>query len=166
MTCPIWGTPAQVEKAGDGVNVSSERAGGSYRVTGSALPVLPNLSSDIRARLTTWILDEIRSGTERPVVNLEVLRRARDRRPLPLTERKERFFRAVKATAPGLDFAVKLRGSVDAAYHRTRNLFGSWTESRHRIQQTSDDFAICLNKMGCWRCEEIMHFLRARDGAS
>lgn len=130
MLCPIWNTPAHIERVGDGSNVSSSRVGGDYRLSGSAEPIFTDLSPDVRARLTTWILDQIRGGAERPIVTLEVLRRARDRRPISLAERRERFFRAVRTTSPGLDFAIKLGGQVDDEYRRWRHLFGSWTESK------------------------------------
>lgn len=127
--CPIWGTPAEVIKQGDGLDVDSPRAGGSYRVSGTAEPILGSISNEIKARLTTWLVDEHRSGVERPVINVDVIRLARDRKPLPLTERKERFLRAIKSTSPGLKFSIKLAGSVDDEYHQWRYLLGSWTEA-------------------------------------
>ena len=129
MTCPIWGTPAQSTPSGDAVDVHSNRAGGAFRVAGTAWPALEILQPDVRARLTTWIVDEHRSGVELPIVNLEVLRRVRDRSSISLAERKERFFKAIKSISPGLDLAIKLGGQVDDDYRRCRNLFGSWTES-------------------------------------
>lgn len=129
MTCPIWGTPAQLNPVGDSVDVLSARGGGAFRVTGTAWPTLEVLLPAVKARLTTWIVDQHRAGNERPVVNLDVLRRVRDRSSISLAERKERFFKAIKSISPGLDLAIKLGGQVDEDYRRSRNLFGSWTES-------------------------------------
>lgn len=127
--CPIWGTPAEVVTVGENVDVSSPRAGGEYRLTGTACKVLDALPLEARARLTTWLVDQRRAGVKKPVVNVDVLKVSRDRRSLSLGDRKERLFRAIRATNPNLHFSFKLAGSVDDDYHFWHRHLGAWTES-------------------------------------
>lgn len=127
--CPIWGTPAQTLATGDNTDVKSLRSGGEYRLTGTAAKVLDACSPEVKARLTTWLVDQRRAGTNKPVINVDTLKLSRDRRPLSLSDRKERLFRAIRATNPDLHFSFKLSGTVDADYHIWHRHLAAWTES-------------------------------------
>ena len=68
--CPIWGTTTRpdVLYRGDGQHVDSPRAGGKYFVDGRAATMVGNLTDRKKARLTTWMIEQRRSGIERPKV--------------------------------------------------------------------------------------------------
>lgn len=127
-TCPIWGTPAYLLASGDGVKVQSDRTGGEYRISGTAQSMLESLSPEQRARLTTWLVDQRRAGDPSPMINSDEIKRARERRPLLMSERKDRFFLALARQNVGADFRMKFRGEVDDEYKRNGNLLNSWLE--------------------------------------
>ncbi len=68
--CPIWGTPTKPTElfSGDGRNVDSPRAGGRYFVDGRAEIMVGQLDDREKARLTTWMIKQRRSGIERPEI--------------------------------------------------------------------------------------------------
>lgn len=90
---PIWGeVPADVRPwQGDGREVMSPRAGGRYRITGSALAVLRGLSPLQRAKLTRWIVDSNRIQGEPPEVTTEILNRACSLPELTVAQRMDRL---------------------------------------------------------------------------
>ena len=72
-TCPIWGTPALERPGKDYVQINSRRAGGEYKVPGSALSRLPHLNEPEKKRLTTWIISQHRAGIAVPEITDDVL---------------------------------------------------------------------------------------------
>ena len=68
--CPIWNTSAvQVDSSRGGVSCwDSPRAGGEYYVDESALSVGNWLNERQKARLTTWLVEQRRQGTPRPLI--------------------------------------------------------------------------------------------------
>lgn len=68
--CPIWGTPTRPDElySGDGHYIDSLRAGGKYFIDGRATVMMDNLSDRKKARLTTWIIEQHRSGVRRPEI--------------------------------------------------------------------------------------------------
>ena len=69
-TCPIWGTPIRPDELyrGDGRYVDSPRAGGKYFVDGRAAIMVDDLTDRKKTHLTTWMIEQRRSGVERPEV--------------------------------------------------------------------------------------------------
>ena len=91
--CPIWGTEAKVWNDGsDSDCVDSARAGGTYRVSRTAKTKLENFSPADKAKLTTWIIDQRRSGDENPLVKDTVIQVVMARRQMRPSEQKRRFF--------------------------------------------------------------------------
>lgn len=127
-TCPIWDTPADVGPAGDGLIVRSSRAGGEYRISGTALSMLSHFTPEQKARLTTWIVDQRRFNESVPMVNSETLREVRARRPLKMSERKNRFFLSLIDLGVSPDFKLKFRGVVDEERNRNRYFLSAWLE--------------------------------------
>jgi hypothetical protein len=75
---PIWGAmPADVTSWGDGLEVTCARAGGRYRMTGTALAQLGELSRSERAKLTRWIVDANRLEGKPPEISTDTLKRVR-----------------------------------------------------------------------------------------
>ena len=93
--CPIWRTEAKVVGAVDGVKVTSSRAGGAYRVVGSALRALDKLDDRDRVKITTWLVDQRRAGEIEPTIDTHNLPIALAARELTYGERKRRLFEYV-----------------------------------------------------------------------
>jgi hypothetical protein len=61
--CPIWGTPCEDAGSNDEFYfVDSTRAGGRYKLFGSALAQAKNLTIDEKKVVTTWIISQHRAG--------------------------------------------------------------------------------------------------------
>jgi hypothetical protein len=73
--CYIWDTPATMptDSDGDYVYLDSPRAGGKYRMTGTAASTISNLNETQKARLTTWLCRQRRAGIEYPYRHLTEL---------------------------------------------------------------------------------------------
>ena len=93
--CPIWGTPAtEYSTHGrDGREVDSPRAGGRYFIAGTAVAILKSRDASLKARLTTWLIDQRRLGIDCPEVASNTIKDAEARRLLPIRERADRFLR-------------------------------------------------------------------------
>jgi hypothetical protein len=126
----IWGTPSEDQPISDGVEVTSARAGGRYRVAGTVFNAVAALSPLERAKLTTWLVDQRRSGTASPFVTSLVLDDIRARKPLTIGQRRERFFRALMALDYQLGYVIKLAGANDKESFRWKHHLSSWTEAR------------------------------------
>lgn len=130
MACLIWGTEAaEGEPEGDYREFNSPRAGGLYRVTGTAIPALQSLTPRERARLTTWLVDQRRAGNEAPSISTAVVDEIKIQRPFTVAQRKERFFRSLMDFDLGLRAQIKVGGQVDESYRFWRNRLAAWTES-------------------------------------
>lgn len=100
--CAIWGTRAtELRPPGiDGRRIDSPRAGGPYFVTGTAETTLGKRDTSLKARLTTWLIDQRRLGVDCPEVNSETLKNSNARRALPIRERADRFLRYLADLEP------------------------------------------------------------------
>jgi hypothetical protein len=93
MNCAIWGTPAtEAPTRGDYRDITSARAGGRYSISGPAEMDVQRLDSRAKAMLTTWIVNHLRSGEERPRITTDVIDRIADQLPLRFGARIDRFF--------------------------------------------------------------------------
>lgn len=110
----------------------SSRTDGDYRLAGSAEGAVSRLSFDEKAKLTTWIVDQHRNGIEVPVVTTAVINEIQQRRRLPVSERKRRFFLlAIQMRfQPGDSFQTRGRIVVVASDHYERDCarISAWTE--------------------------------------
>ena len=93
--CPIWSTTASIEKikTGDGETVDSPRAGGKYFISRRAKIALKNRDVRLKARLTTWLIEQRRLGVQCPRITNEILREVEQRRLLSVQERAHRLLR-------------------------------------------------------------------------
>jgi hypothetical protein len=91
--CAIWGTPAETGRASSlTYQYVSPRAGGPYLVGMLARHHLPLDDGPFKARLTTWLVEQRRSGEEWPEITAAVLQSVATRPALRLSEREDRFF--------------------------------------------------------------------------
>jgi hypothetical protein len=81
-----------------------------------------------KALLTTWIVDQHRSGEVAPLIDDTVLDRISACRPLRPSQKKQRFFLLALSRdfQPGSDF--KISGLVDEKQHRDTGAISAWTE--------------------------------------
>lgn len=106
--CPIWGTPATFEpKMGDNECVNSPRAGGAYWISGTAIAILKQQNDVLRARLTTWLVDQRRRGQERPEVNSDTIELVMQHPPLPVYERADGLLMYLAQKSPVISSRVK-----------------------------------------------------------
>ena len=94
--CLIWKTPATEGESFDSKNIllESPRTAGKYEITPEALLELKNgryPERDFPAKMTTWLVDERKSGNVTPLITTETLRRVKGRRTLSIDEKINRF---------------------------------------------------------------------------
>lgn len=129
IPCPIWGTHAVAEaNGGDAQTVRSDRAGGRYRITGTAMSTVSALGLAEKARLTTWLVDQHRAGVEVPLINSDHVREAKTRRAMRHVERKRRFFELLTDLDWGVADTLKMAGHTDEKLVADRNRIAAWTE--------------------------------------
>ena len=85
--CPIWGTPAEVWPVHgdhDAFRVRSPRAGGDYRITGTATAIINvgDVAAETKAKLTTALINRRRDGDEAPLVDSNLLGESETAAPL------------------------------------------------------------------------------------
>ena len=99
----------------------SPRAGGAYEITEEAVRLLKNYSVDdrVRARLTTWLVDQRLQGNDSPRVTKDVIMRASAKRPLSVDDRADRLLR----------YLGKQSDSLGANLTVNRTPILAWTES-------------------------------------
>ncbi|MBM6577129.1 hypothetical protein KCP91_12170 [Microvirga sp. SRT01] len=88
---PIWGTQAIVYQTARGWVVSSDRSG-TYRCRRDFNENMVDWPATSKARLTSWINDQNRSGEKFPEIRNHVLESAYDARPIPYSKQVERFY--------------------------------------------------------------------------
>lgn len=90
--CYIWDARAEMprDSDGDSVYLDSPRAGGKYKITGTASSMLGQLDAKGRALLTTWLCDQRRAGVEYPAITADTINLVKTFQPLTSSERIER----------------------------------------------------------------------------
>jgi hypothetical protein len=135
--CRLWGGGKISEYIGDSYRIDNLRAGGAYEITGSAAAVFEGKRTNLfAAKLTTWIIDQHRSGIQRPVIDTEVLRLVELKSRLRIAEQIDRFFEMLSTLDARADFALKNGGSRDKQYDHDQELMLSWLEC-----ETEDELA-------------------------
>ena len=131
IACPIWGTNAirLPEAPGfDGESVDSPRTGGRYSISGTATAMIRSSTGADKSKLTTWIVDQRRSGNTSPNVTSETVKQASSARALRISERTQRFFFLASALSFQPSDSFKVSGIVDDKYRRDTGLLSAWTE--------------------------------------
>lgn len=92
MSCAIWGTEAtEHPRTGDVSTYDSPRAGGLYAITGSAEALVANLEPQVKARITTWLIDQHRQGVSAPKLDAETIEWLTTLPPSSVTSRVDRL---------------------------------------------------------------------------
>ena len=117
--CYIWDTPARMPKDSDGDSVyfNSPRAGGKYKITGTAAAMRGNLDLKQKGLLTTWLCNQRRGGIEYPTITSEIINSVKTFRPLTTAERIERallYFNQTVRVGEVIGFSTNdTRGEAD-----------------------------------------------------
>ena len=93
--CPIWGygvqmSPEITQRSKDKL-VRCYRAGGKYRITSEVEALLTVQPEDVKARLTTLIIDKHLQGVEVPEVTADLVDEAKRKKSLSVPDRINRF---------------------------------------------------------------------------
>ena len=129
--CPIWGTPAREHGTFDhgGVWVDSPRADGRYGANAAAMRMLPSMSNQERAKLTTWIVDQHRSGVDVPEITDAVVREVWAKKPLRTSERIARLFLLLSRKRFKPADAIQFAGDPSPKLTSDLAEFAAWLES-------------------------------------
>lgn len=123
--CAIWNTVAtdESEPGRDGMSLNSPRAGGRYFISGSAVAMVASCDDRVKARLTSWLVDQRRSGIGRPEVMTSSIDDATRYRDLTVQQRVDRLLGLVAEQSPriGATFSLTKQETTCAAM--------AWSES-------------------------------------
>ena len=103
--CAIWQTPARKYYIADedGTEFDSPRAGGKYFISGTAEPVLKNHTSDVKALITTWLVEQRKFGDNCPKIFDSTIKNIVRREALAVGTKADRVlhFLSTQTTTPG-----------------------------------------------------------------
>lgn len=144
--CPIWSTPARVSGAGDSLIVESPRAGGRYRISGTALEVIESLSPAIKGRLTWWLVEQRSQGEAEPFITSDVLDKIAVHPLSSILDRRDRALDFLASRSPRIGARIRFFGNVDD--EAAENLSGllAWTGSEDKAEAIA--FLDYLNAAG------------------
>ena len=95
--CPIWGTPASVKSLDNEFLkiIDSPRAGGWYSISEQAIKRLPQIDDRVKARLTTWLVDQRRLGVNCPEIDSNTITMAEEKKDLSVHDRADRLLQYI-----------------------------------------------------------------------
>lgn len=136
--CPIWGEVAEVTSGDfDGWTVTGYRTDGTFKITGSVIRQIRGLTSNLKARLTTWIVDQHRAGVHDPMITSYVLDRVKDQRALSYRQKTDRFFMMLRAYDAALSQNVRIFGIQDEFTAMWKGRASAWMEVREDSELSS-----------------------------
>ena len=136
--CAIWNTPVSSHELTDGSSIilDSPRTGGQYWVSLRALELLRHRDEELKARLTTWLIEQRRFGTDCPRILPHNIDEAEQQRSLPIHERADNLLRYIQNKLPdiGTDFYFETDNSSitdpsSAAFRIFLEML-AWSESK------------------------------------
>ena len=110
LRCPIWNTHVHsgfpsAEKRG--MIFDSPRAGGKYFISDIAEVQVESCEDQAKARLTSWLIEQ-RESSECPEITMAIVSNAKDRQPLPVTERINKLLKFLKLNSPTIGTRINL----------------------------------------------------------
>ena len=130
--CPIWGTFASFvdeHDYGERITFRSNRAGGTFTITRTIMAIMPKLASIEKAKLTTWIVDQIRLGNTTPLVDSDVVNQISGSRGLGITDRRDRLLSYLDCPPRRLGATLRIASVNFEGVAKSRDELMSWTES-------------------------------------
>jgi len=130
--CTIWNTVAtdESEPGRDGFTFDSPRAGGRYFISGSAAATVASRDERLKARLTTWLVDQRRLGNRCPEVTTGSIGDAARYRDLAVGPRVDRLLRFITERTPGIGTAFSLTNQKTTCAAMARSESTSMEEVR------------------------------------
>ena len=113
--CPIWSTRASIEpRTGHGVTVDSPRAGGRYFIVDTATAILKSHDENLKARLTSWLIEQRRLGVDCPKIFSPSVDEIKQQRSLSIHQRADNLLRYIQRQLPhiGMDFDFEMDSSL------------------------------------------------------
>ena len=124
--CLIWGTPASVKSLDIEFLkiIDSPRAGGRYSISEQAITLLPQIDDRVKARLTTWLVDQRRLGNECPEIDSNTITMAEEKKDLSVHDRADRLLQYIgdQTVEIGKDFNF-------LSEHVSNKAIAAWSES-------------------------------------
>ena len=130
--CLIWDTPAFEEAKGDrdGRLIDSPRACGRYFIVRTVIERVRQADPRVKARLTTWLVDQRRLGVECPEIDSNTITMAEENRDLFVHERADRLLQYIG------DETVEIGHHVPFTVpDMSKTAIAAWSESveRHEV---------------------------------
>lgn len=130
-TCLIWNTPATNHPtARDGTCRDSPRAGGKYFIASTAERVLAQLMEAEKVKLTSWLIEQRRSGVSCPEVTSATLDDVTQRRDPSVHDRADSLLRYLASRSRLLGHVVKFYPMDNSGPLHVENELLAWTGSR------------------------------------
>lgn len=108
--CAIWGTPAtEIARDLDGQAIDSPRVGGRYYITDTARMALERRAERLKVRLTTWLVEERRSGNQCPRITQDTADEAEQWRDMALADRADAILRYLAKRSETLGAGIPFR---------------------------------------------------------
>ena len=112
--CLIWGTPAfEYPSHGDGHFIDSPRAGGKYLVAGTSAAVLESCDDPVKARLTSWLIEQRQLGIKWPEIYSPTISEAQQRQALQAPECADGILRYLKAKSKTFGTIIRYSAFID-----------------------------------------------------
>jgi hypothetical protein len=129
MDCPLWGGGRILPRSGDYYAIESRRAGGCYRISGTALALFTQQKHPtLAAKLTTWIVDQHRFGELEPMITEPVLTTVANKRRLRTSDQLKRFFLLLDSRQFRLGDSLNVAGTVDQKQRDDVDDLCAWLE--------------------------------------
>jgi len=137
--CSIWpGAPATaVEDLGTTRRVRSARAGGCYEIDSTAMRAINGWDPGARARLTTWLVDQRRLGSQCPKITPEIVEYVKAKQALPPHERAMRLLRFTSERMMTIATPILIHREDGEAYAWSGS--ADWNELRFLIEYLNDE---------------------------
>ena len=127
IKCPIWGEGYEATGYYDPSNRvfyvdDSRRAGGGYILPETMKhSMVDNLPADLKARLTTWLVNQRKQGNEKPTITEQVIRYSTNAPALQAHERAIRLLQFIAESAATIGERARINGNTHGTY--------AWSES-------------------------------------
>ena len=122
--------------------MDSPRAGGRYFITRSAIRCLPRANARVKARLTSWLVDQRRLGNECPEIDSNTITMAEEKKDLSVHDRADRLLQYIgdQTVEIGRDFSFRSENMSNTA-------IAAWSES---VRKREVDYLLDYLREQCW----------------
>lgn len=131
--CEIWGTPCQSTRPSEYrsdlmIVRGSPRVDGDYRILDGVLMTY-GVTDEVKARLTTWLIDQRSQGIRSPWIGMDELQCALEKKSLPVHERADRLLRFLADRSAYIGETLTLSSKEQLEGHHLYLSALAWSES-------------------------------------